>query len=91
MTARLPDVGYLGRAEPPAGVFLPKRNRSCASGLGLVVPFFGQDTAGIALRVLVLLGAQRPKERGQADTAEDQGNGNEIGEDFHRFTSIAMH
>ena len=53
----------------------------------MVVPIWGQDAAGVALRIVELVGPHGPKERRKPGTAKNQAGGNQDGKDLHIYLS----
>jgi hypothetical protein len=52
----------------------------------MIVPVVIQDAARIAFGVVILIAAYRVDEGNKADTTKDQGNRDQVGQDFHRVT-----
>ena len=49
----------------------------------MIIPVFGEDAAGVALRVIILAVFQRPEECGQPDRAQKQRHRNKDAQDRH--------
>lgn len=49
----------------------------------MVIVAIGKDSFGIAFGIVVLVRTQAPEERNQADSAENQRNGNQDRQDVH--------